>query len=125
MPIGIEPIKGKYLDRVYGLVQYVPYTLRYAIYNPANLSSNSLSVYIESELYLTTNVTNDSESTISLVVNKSGNHNIKIAVNGTIYNIDSNVEQSSINIYEIDSNLSLDLRAFGRVNEPNEENNAV
>ena len=125
LPIGIEPIKGKYLDRVYGLVQYVPYTLRYAIYNPANLSSNSLSVYIESELYLTTNVTNDSESTISLVVNKSGNHNIKIAVNGTIYNIDSNVEQSSINIYEIDSNLSLDLRAFGRVNEPNEENNAV
>jgi hypothetical protein len=116
IPIGVNPVKGTVLPQLYGLTQYVPYNLRYAIYNPDNLVSNTVNVYVGSELYTTTNATNGLESVISLVINESGNKTIKISVNGNIYTIIGDVNKSSINIYEISSNLSLDLRAFGKNN---------
>lgn len=116
LPIGVNPIQSKTLTHLYGLTQYVPYNLRYAIYNPANAASNDVSVYLDSELYAATNATNGSESIIALSVNKSGDKTLKISVNGNMYSVITDVAKSSIDIYEISSNLSLDLRAFGRNN---------
>ena len=115
LPIGVNPTME--LSRLYGLTQYVPYNLRYAIYNPANTVYNEVSFYLDKELYTTDSASNGNESNLALVVNESGNHTIKISVNGSIYNLSTDVIKSSINIYEITSNLSLDLRAFGRNNQ--------
>lgn len=117
LPVGVEPATSIILPQLYGLTQYVPYNLRYAIYNPSDAISNEVSVYLEKELYTVDSASNDNESNLALVVNESGNHAIKISVNGSIYNISTNVEESSIDIYEITSNLSLDLRAFGKNNQ--------
>lgn len=126
LPIGIDPVNEVLLSNIYGITQYVPYNLRYAIYNPANLSSNNVHVYLNSELYTTTNIANGSESSLSLILNEYGNKNIKISVNGSIYPTIANVTKSSIDIYEITSNLALDLRAFNRKNDPADESkNAV
>ena len=126
LPIGIDPVNEVLLSNIYGITQYVPYNLRYAIYNPANLSSNNVYVYLNSELYTTTNIANGSESSLSLILNEYGNKNIKISVNGSIYPTIANVTKSSIDIYEITSNLSLDLRAFNRKNDSADESkNAV
>lgn len=116
LPVGINPINNSVLTQLYGLIQYVPYNLRYAIYNPANASSNDVSVYLDKTLYTTTNAINGSESIISLIVNTSGNHIIKVSANGSVYSIESDINTSSIDIYEISANLSLDLRAFGKNN---------
>ena len=121
LPIGVDPVIE--LSQLYGLIQYVPYNLRYAIYNPANTVSNEVSVYIDKELYTTDNAVNGSESNLAIVVNESGNRVIKISVNGSIYTLSTDIIKSSIDIYEITSNLSLDLRAFGRSNDLNNTDN--
>lgn len=117
LPVGVEPVTSIILPQLYGLTQYVPYNLRYAIYNPSDAISNEVSVYLEKELYTVDSASNGNESNLALVVNESGNRTIKISVNGSIYNISTKVEESSIDIYEITSNLSLDLRAFGKNNQ--------
>lgn len=125
LPIGVDIIKSNVLDRLYGFTQYVPYNIRYAIYNPANLASNPVNVYLDSELYSSANISNGSESVLSIIANKVGNTTIDIRVNDSVYNINTDVNQSSINIYEINSNLVLDLKAFGRINESNVDNNKI
>ena len=115
LPIGVDPVTE--LTQLYGLTQYVPYNLKYAIYNPANTVSNEVSVYLDKELYTIDSASNGKESNLALVVNESGNHSIKISVNGSVYNLSTDVIKSSIDIYEITSNLTLDLRAFGRNNQ--------
>lgn len=117
LPVGVEPVTSIILPQLYGLTQYVPYNLRYAIYNPSDAISNEVSIYLEKELYTIDSASNGNESNLALVVNESGNRTIKISVNGSIYNISTKVEESSIDIYEITSNLSLDLRAFGKNNQ--------
>ena len=115
LPIGVDPVTE--LTQLYGLTQYVPYNLKYAIYNPANTVSNEVSIYLDKELYTIDSASNGKESNLALVVNESGNHSIKISVNGSVYNLSTDVIKSSIDIYEITSNLTLDLRAFGRNNQ--------
>lgn len=124
LPIGINPVNGNVLNELYGFTQYVPYNIRYGIYNPKNTVSNAVNVYLNSELYTTLNISNGAESTISIIPNKIGDTTIDIRVNDSVYEVNANISKSSINIYEIGSNLALDLKAFGRINEPNIDNNA-
>lgn len=116
MPIGVEPVKSVLLDKLYGMIQYVPYNLRYAIYNPADAAINTVQIFLDKDLQLTTNITNNVENNASIVCNKFGNIPVKININGKTYEMLSEVAVSSIGIKEID-NAKLNLRAFGRDND--------
>lgn len=117
LPIGVEPIKSDVISTLYGFTQYVPYELRYAIYNPTDSATNLVSVYVNNELQLTSNAVNGKENIASIVINGFGAVPVKLEVNGSMYEVTPDVEVSSIDVAEISSNLSLNLRAFGKDND--------
>ena len=115
LPVGIEPVKSNVLDKLYGLIQYVPYSLRYAIYNPNGSAVNAVQIFLNNELQLTTNITNGVENNSSIMSGEFGNLPIKITVNDSEYLMGSEVSISSIGVSEI-ADAKLNLRAFGKDN---------
>lgn len=115
LPVGIEPVKSNVLDRLYGMIQYVPYNLRYAIYNPSESSTNTVQIFLNNELQLTTNIVNGVENNSSIMSGEFGNLPVKITVNGVDYEMTSDTAISTIGVSEI-ADAKLNLRAFGRDN---------
>ena len=83
LPVGVEPVKSNVLDRLYGMIQYVPYNLRYAIYNSKDLQPIQYR-FLNNELQLTTNIVNGVENNSSIMSGEFGNLPIKITVNGVL-----------------------------------------
>ena len=115
LPIGVEPIKSNILSELYGMIQYVPYNLRYAIYNPSESATNTLQIYVNDEVQITTNVINCKENTSSIMCNVFGSVPIKFSVNDIDYELISNTSISTIGVSEI-GDAKLNLRAFGKDN---------
>ena len=123
-PINTNIVNGNKLRYIYGMTQYVPYDICYAIYDPEALKSRDVKVYLDDDLYITSQIANNIESHLSITPNKIGEIEIDINVNGSVYTILSTVNKSSIGIYEI-TNPILNLRSRGRVNVPDIEKNSV
>ena len=115
LPIGIEPVKSTIIDKLYGIIQYVPYNIRYAIYNPTNAATNIVQVYVDGDVQISTNITNGVENTASIMSDSFGNVPIKIVVNGVEYSMGSDTAISTIGVSEI-ADAKLNLRAFGKDN---------
>ena len=115
LPIGVEPVKSNVLNKLYGMIQYVPYNLRYAIYNPSESATNTVQIFLNNELQLTTNIVNGSENNSSIMSGEFGNLPIKITVNGVSYEMTSDTAISTIGVSEI-ADAKLNLRSFGRDN---------
>lgn len=115
LPIGIEPVKSNVVDKLYGIIQYVPYTVKYAIYNPSNVAVNTVQVYVDDEVQATTNAVNGVENYASIMSGVFGNVPIKITVNDSVYEMESETAVSSIGVSEI-ADAVLNLRAFGKDN---------
>ena len=115
LPIGIEPVNSNVLDKLYGLIQYVPYYLRYAIYNPSDSASNLLKIYVNNEVQITTNIVNGVEGASTIMCSDFGNVPLKIEVNGVIYSFDTDTSISTLGVSEI-GDAKLNLRAFGKDN---------
>lgn len=115
LPIGVEPIKSNITDKLYGMIQYVPYNLRYAMYNPNESATNIVQIFLNDELQLTTNIVNGVENNSSIMSGEFGNLPVRIVINETSYNVSSDISVSSIGVSEI-ADAKLNLRAFGRDN---------
>lgn len=115
LPVGVEPIKSTVLDTLYGLVQYVPYNIRYAIYNPSESAINTVQIFLNNELQVTTNIVNGVENNSSIMSGEFGNLPFKISVNGVDYEMTSDISISTIGVSEI-ADAVINLRAFGRDN---------
>jgi hypothetical protein len=115
LPVGVNPVKSIILDRLYGMIQYVPYNLRYAIYNSTGSATNTVQIFLNNELQLTTNIVNGVENNSSIMSGEFGNLPIKITVNGVDYEMVSDTAISTIGVSEI-ADAKLNLRAFGRDN---------
>jgi hypothetical protein len=85
LPVGVEPVKSNILDRLYGMIQYVPYNLRYAIYNPSESATNTVQIFLNNELQLTTNIVNGVGNNSSIMSGEFGNLPVKITVNEVDY----------------------------------------
>lgn len=115
LPVGIEPVKSTVLDTLYGLIQYVPYNIRYAIYNPNESAVNTVQIFLNNELQVTTNIVNGVENNSSIMSGEFGNLPFKISVNGVDYEMTSDISISTIGVSEI-ADAVINLRAFGRDN---------
>ena len=115
LPVGVEPVKSNVLDRLYGMIQYVPYNLRYAIHNSKGSTTNTVQIFLNNELQLTTNIVNGIENNSSIMSGEFGNLPIKITINGIDYEMTSDTAISTIGVSEI-ADAKLNLRAFGRDN---------
>lgn len=120
--ITIETIIPKRIDitnsvKLYDVIQYEPYTLTYAVYNPKHLEYIPVEIYLNDVLQTTVNAPNNKELTYSFNPSKSGNAVIKFKYDDYYKIINADVENTVMDLQEIENNLVLNLSASGRTNQ--------
>ena len=101
---------------LYGMTQYVPYTLRFATYSPSNASNTEVSVYLDAEMKAIIGSVNGVENSVSVVSSSHGIKTLSLRAAGTVYSISADIAKASMNLVEIDSGLELDFSALGKSN---------
>lgn len=101
---------------LYDMVQYVPYTLRFATYSPANTSNVEVQVRVDDSLKASLNSNNGIENSVVIVPTTSGTKSVKITAGNTIYEVDAEVAPTTMNIQEITNGLVIDFVASEKTN---------
>ena len=100
---------------IYGITQYIPYTLRFATYTPKNLLSTEVGVYLDGELQGSVSSKNNVENTFTIMPKKVGTGNIELKCDSS-YLLPVEVNKTDMDIQEILSDLVLDFNAIGKSN---------
>ena len=114
--IGVAYSKANLDDVGIQLTQHVPYTVRFATYNPVAPVSTDVSIYIGEQLQTVIAVPNGIEAVYSLVSSETGVKQVKFSAAGTDYIVDTNTNGSPIKIEEISSDIELGFSAIGKSN---------
>ena len=101
---------------LYGITQYVPYTLRFATYSPTNKLNIPVTVTVSGELLGTVSSNNGIVNEFGIVAKTAGNKNLSLAADEVTYDIPMLVEATSMALEEITSELKLDFSAIGKNN---------
>ena len=101
---------------IYDMVQYVPYTLRFATYSPLNASSSEVVITLDGETKGTIGSANGIENEFALVSNTSGNKTLQLKSGSVTYTIPVSVARTSMSLEEITGGLVLDFNALGKSN---------
>lgn len=115
IPVGRDIVIGDQLT-LYGITQYVPYTLRFAVYNPTGAAVTPTEIYLDNVLQANIDSKNGEEETYALRSSSYGDRLLKLVARNTEYNITLKVDQTDITIDEITDGLVLSLQALGRSN---------
>ena len=97
-------------------IQYVPFVMKLAAWNPDGTHSNTVTVSVDGNVMASAECTRGNETTVSFILPTNGSKTCTLSVGSTSRNIDFNVEETSINVKEIDGNLMLSFQADGRNN---------
>lgn len=103
--------------KIYNMVQYVPYTLRFATYSPSNLKNVEVLVKVDNEVKSTVFANNDTINNVVIIPNTDGTKMISIEASNVKYELTADVLPTSMNIQEITDGLVLDFSASGKTNE--------
>ena len=101
---------------LYGMTQYVPYTISFAVYAPGNTSSVLTQVYLDGSTIANIDAQNGRVNTLGLRVSSCGNKVLQLTAGDTTYDVTASIARSTISIEEINSGLTLALQAIGRSN---------
>lgn len=101
---------------LYDMVQYVPYTLRFATYSPSNTSNVEVKVKVDNSVKATLNSNNGIENSVVIVPTTSGTKSVEITAGNTKYEIDAEVAPTTMNIQEITNGLVMDFVASEKTN---------
>lgn len=101
---------------LYDMVQYVPYTLRFATYSPSNTSNVEVKVKVDNSVKATLNSNNGIENNVVIVPTTSGTKSVEIAAGNTKYEIEAEVAPTTMNIQEITNGLVVDFVASEKTN---------
>ena len=101
---------------LYDMMQYVPYTLRFASYSPSNALSTEVTVMLDGEVKATISSVNGKENEVSLVSAKYGSAIISLRAAGVTYDIPADIKKSNTTLEEITNGLALDFSANGKSN---------
>lgn len=105
-------------DRVaiYEMVQYVPYTIRFATYSPLNAAATEIIVMLDAETVGSTISRNDIENEFVITSKTSGNRVLALIGDTGTKGITVSVGKTSMNIDEIEGAI-IDFTASGKNNE--------
>lgn len=103
--------------KIYNVIQYEPYTISYAVYNPGNLATIPVDIHIDNVLMQTVQAPNFKVLNYSFVSNTDGNKVLKFVTGQYSREIGIDVDQTIMDLQEITNNLVLKLTATGRTNE--------
>ena len=101
---------------IHDMVQYVPYTFRFASYSPSNAVSTEVQVYLSGELKATIASSNGVENEVQLTSSKHGSSTILLQTDGMSYVIPTEIQKSDTKLEEITNGLVLDFNAGGKSN---------
>lgn len=101
---------------LYDMVQYVPYTLRFATYSPSNASNVEVKVKVDNSVKATLNSNNGIENNVVIVPTTSGTKSVEITAGNTKYEIEAEVAPTTMNIQEITNGLVMDFVASEKTN---------
>ena len=101
---------------LYDMVQYVPYTLRFATYSPSNTSNVEVKVKVDNSVKATLNSNNGIENSVVIVPTTSGTKSVEITAGNTKYEIEAEVAPTTMNIQEITNGLVMDFVASDKTN---------
>ena len=101
---------------IYDMVQYIPYTLRFATYSPKNAIGLNAQVFLGENIIGEYSVNNNTENYCIITPKKSGNQVLSLKVGEISYNITSIVQNTSMDIQEITDALLLNFNCEGKNN---------
>lgn len=101
---------------IYGMVQYIPYTLRFATYSPSNAANTEVTIKLDGVVKGTVNSSNGIENKFILTSTSSGNKVLNLSASGISKDIPTMVQETDMNIQEITNALLLDFNASGKTN---------
>ena len=101
---------------IYDMVQYAPYSLRFATYTATNAAETEVSVTLGKDTVAKVLSSNGVENRITIYPSESGIGTVLITVGDTKYSLTANIAPTSMNIEEITNGLTLNLTASGKSN---------
>ena len=107
---------------IYNIVQYIPYTLRFATYSPSNIANSQVVVKLGGETVATLGSNNGIENNVSIVSKTSGNKTLTLTSGEISYPINVLVAETSMNLHEISLGLAFDFNAIGKSNNSSDRN---
>lgn len=101
---------------LYGLSQYVPYTLRFATYSPTNAASTSVTIAIDGAPQGTVQSSNGNENRFTFTPSSGGNKTITLSAGSTTYSLPAVISGSSIDVEDIEDSLVMNFDASQKSN---------
>lgn len=101
---------------IYDMVQYVPYTIRFATYSPTNAANTEVTITFDGEEKGMVSSNNGTENEFVLTSMSSGSKTLNISAATFSKDIPVEVAQTDMDIQEIQSGLVLDFSAVGKSN---------
>lgn len=101
---------------IYDMVQYVPYTLRFATYSPSNAASTEVTIKLDGVVKGVVGSANGVENEFVLTSTSSGNKILNLSTLSVSKDFNVLVKETDMNIQEIQSGLTLDFNAEGKTN---------
>lgn len=100
---------------IYGITQYVPYTLRFATYSPLNAANTEVSITVDGELKGVVGSKNNIENEFVFTSTTNGNKTLKLTTPTSEREVTIAVNKTSMNIDEIEGAI-IDFTAIGKNN---------
>ena len=102
--------------KLYNVDQYVPYSISFAVYNPAMPASTAVEVYVNDNLESTIGTPNETIETFSYTPYLPGDIILKLKTDTASRTFTGEVSGSSMDISEITSGLTMAFKSSGRSN---------
>ena len=115
IPVGNDIITSGNLQ-LYGIIQYIPYDLTFAVYNPSSVASTDVVIAIDGKTEAAIQAHNGEVAAYSVRPTEYGVKSMTITTGTTIYPIGLNITKSSTSLEPITDGLQLDMMALGKSN---------
>ena len=116
------PILGQYDPLVITLTQYETFPLRVAVFNPSGQYQNEVIASVNGTTLANIMCTTGEESRVSLTLTQEGSGTLVLTTGSYEREIDIDVEETELDIHEIDGDLVLNFTAEGKSNDSDDKN---
>ncbi len=116
IPNSIGVLSASDAIALYDVVQYIPYTLRFATYSPTGKVDTNVSVSINDVVKGVVVSNNGAENRFTFTESKAGSKNLILSVADASYSLPITVSPTTMNLEEITAGLVLDFNALGKSN---------
>ena len=107
---------------IYDMVQYVPYTLRFATYSPFNAANTEVVVSLDGKEMGRVGSVNNVENRFVITPSTAGTKMLKLSAPGVTKEYQAVIKETDMDIAEIDSGLVLNFTAEGKTyNSPDRD----